>query len=132
MNLSIEKVKDSYGRCLDSEDFIGRFYEIFLEKDAEIKAKFVNTNFDGQKKLLRHAILSMILFAGDGLAGIVTLEKIRETHDPKHMDIRPWQYAFWKDSLLQTVEEKDPKFDEETKQAWSYVIDTGVKFITTY
>lgn len=41
---AVENVQLSLGRCVLSGDFIGSFYDIFLDSHPEIKPKFTNTD----------------------------------------------------------------------------------------
>ena len=130
MKNQIEIVKQSYGRCLMAEDFIGRFYDIFLISNTSIKPLFANTNFEEQKKRLRHGINCIIMFAADNVTGQSCLTRLRRTHNKENLNISPKLYPYWKESLLKTIEELDREVKEEVLEAWGNIIDIGINYIS--
>src|SRR3989344_2079862 len=58
-----DRVMQSYGRCCASPDFFDSFYRHFLASSPEVREKFVNTEMNGQKLLLRQGILNLVMHA---------------------------------------------------------------------
>ncbi|UII25013.1 globin [Fulvivirga maritima] len=125
----VKKVKDSYGRCLKDGNLVETFYNLFLQSSDEVKAKFANTDFDQQFKLLRHGLNLMILYASGNVVGKSGLSRIQETHNRYQMNIEPRFYALWKDNLLKAVEKHDKEFDQEVKAAWDKLLSSGIDYI---
>jgi len=127
----IKKVKRSYSRCFTGgKDFIQHFYNFFLESHPKIKVLFENTDFKQQKLLLRQGIHCFIMYAEGVFAGDFCLDEITESHNRKNYNIPPEMYRFWKQSLLQALQQQDKQFDEELVALWSEVIDKGIAHIS--
>ena len=124
----IKLAKQSFGRCLNHGDLIGRFYEILLQADPMIPRKFINTDMEKQKKLLVHSINLALMFAENDPVGKNGLLRLRESHNKKHLDIKPDLYPLWIDSFLQAVSEIDPEYNDEIKFSWY----TALKKTTDY
>ena len=58
-----DQVMQSYGRCCASADFFDDFYTRFLASSPLIREKFVNTNMQAQKQLLRQGIMNLVMVA---------------------------------------------------------------------
>lgn len=125
----IAMVQNSYGRCLASGDVLETFYQEFLKSSPVIKEKFVNTDFNNQKKLLKHGINLMVMFAGDGFAGQSGLKRIRESHDHNHLDIKPELYNLWKQCLMSAIKKHDYKYNHLVESSWNAVLDKGINYI---
>jgi len=125
----IQHVQTSYGRALWDLDFLDNFYEIFLDSHPEIRPRFANTDFVKQKDLLRHGLMSVLMFAEGQPSARSCLERIRDTHSRKKMGISPDLYAHWTDSLIKAVAKSDPKFDQTLEASWRKVIAPAVEFI---
>ncbi|QSE96339.1 globin [Fulvivirga lutea] len=125
----ISIVQNSYGRCLASGDVLDTFYQEFLGSSPEIKERFKNTDFEKQKKLLKHGINLMIMFAAENLAGKSGLKRIRESHDSKHLNINPKLYDLWKFCLLQAIKSHDYKYNNLVESSWNNVLDKGIRYI---
>ncbi|MBL3655231.1 globin [Fulvivirga sediminis] len=125
----VQKVKDSYGRCLKDGNLIETFYNFFLNSSEEVAAKFADTDFEQQYKLLKHGLNLMILYANQNVVGKAGLTRIQETHNRYHMNIEPYFYDLWRESLIKAVEKHDTKFDEEVKIAWQKLVSFGSDYI---
>jgi len=71
----------------------------------------------------------MIMFAEGVFAGDFCLGEIKVSHNRKHLNIHPDYYPFWKNSLLAALEKNDPQFNDELRNLWYSVLDSGIKFI---
>jgi len=126
---AIHRVHTSLNRSLAHSRFIEIFYEIFMATDAEIRQMFEHTEFERQKKLLRKALLSAVTFAAGGEVARQRLALIRESHNRKHMNVRPELYGLWTNSLVKAVAQCDPNFDQQLDREWRAVLQPAIEFI---
>lgn len=129
-DINIDVVQKSYGRCLSSGDMLQTFYDYFLSSSPVVAEKFKNTDFDNQKKLLKHGINLMIMFAAGTFAGNSGLKRLQHSHSRHNLDIKPEFYGLWKQCLIRAVQKHDYKVDSEITKAWDEVLGKGIKFIT--
>lgn len=127
----IDKVRASYGRCLQNNRFMDKFYERFLNSNPEIKVRFQNTDFGKQKQLLSHGLNMMIMFTKGNKIAETVVNRIRDSHNSNNMDIRLDLYRFWKNSLIQTIKECDTLIDNDTVIAWNEVLQIGIDYIVS-
>ncbi|WP_286788353.1 MULTISPECIES: globin [unclassified Pseudomonas] len=125
-----DQVMQSYGRCCASADFFDDFYTCFLASSPLIREKFVNTNMQAQKQLLRQGIMNLVMVAR-GMPD-TKLRALGETHCRHQMDIRPELYGIWVDTLLATISSHDPQCTDETLKAWRDVLNEGIAVITSH
>lgn len=129
-----EIVTRSFGRCLAFGNLVfDRFYDNFLKSSPEIGQMFRNTDMKKQKVLLRAGINYAIMFSSDmGRKGAESvLSRIRDSHSKAKYNVRPELYPLWISNLLKAIEETDPKFSPEVKEAWEKVLNLAVKYITS-
>ncbi len=126
------QVKDSFDRCEASGDFAEEFYNIFLSSSAEVAAKFAETNFAKQRKLVRAPVYIMVTRQVDDPQARETLERIGESHGRSELDIRPDLYELWLDSVCQTVKLLDPEWTQALQLAWRDQLRPGISFITSH
>lgn len=132
MNAS-DIVTKSYGRCLAQGNLLfDRFYDLFLKSSPQIEKMFHKTDMKKQKSLLRAGINYAIMFSTDAgrTAAESVLSRIRESHSSHNLNVKPELYPLWISMLLQSIEETDPRFSEETRSAWKIVVDNAVQYIT--
>ena len=120
-------VEQSYARCLRSADFLPRFYEHLLSSDPAVPGYFEKTEFPRQYKLLQHGLGLLISYAKSSDEEL--LARIAARHSARGIDVPPEMYEMFSDSLLTTIEEHDPKFDEETENAWRAALQPGLDFM---
>lgn len=123
-------VKQSFGRCLNRGDLIGRFYELLLEADPVIPKKFEHTDMRKQKDLLIHGINLALMFVEGDPVGKNGLLRIRQSHSKKNLDINPELYMFWMASFQQAVSEIDPDYNDDIENSWQEVLEKTVNFIS--
>jgi len=128
---AIHRVHASLNRSLAHNRFIEIFYEIFMATDAEIRQMFEHTEFERQKKLLRKALLSAVTFAAGGEVARQRLALIRESHNRRHMNVRPKLYGLWVNSLVQAVAQCDPDYDQRLDREWRTVLQPAIEFIAS-
>lgn len=125
----ITLVQNSYGRCLSSGKLLETFYENFLSGSKDVADKFRNTDFEQQRKLLRHGINLMIMYAAGNIAGQTGLKRIKESHSRGRMNIEPRFYVLWRAALMKAIATHDRDFNNDVKAAWEEVLDKGIAFI---
>ncbi len=130
-------VSDSYerlqflgktGRYKTSEIFLNKFYEKFISASPIVREKFKNTDMNKQKRQLQESLYYMLQFymikkPTDYMRGIAN------RHSKKALNISPQLYDLWLESLVATVRELDPKYDQDVGLAWKMVMSTGIKFM---
>lgn len=128
---AMERVRSSFARCIITNGFIDRFYELFLASHPEIAPKFAKTNFDKQKGLLVQGILYALQFAGGNQAGEAGLTPIRKSHNRKKLNIEPRFYRFWVDSLVKAISEKDYQYTYTLEYDWRNALKPVVEFMSS-
>lgn len=122
-------VQDSYGRCLARKDFFDRFYIIFVDSHPDIRPMFAKTDMPKQKELLRHGLMSALLFMESDVMAKACIDRIRATHGATRLNIRPALYQYWIDSIVQTVSESDPQYSPALGEQWREVLVPAVRHI---
>lgn len=119
--------QQSYSRCLRAPDFFSFFYERLLSSHPAVPPMFENTEFPRQHRLLQHGLGLLLSYAkhpDDDL-----LERISARHSARGIDVRPEMYQYFVSSLLSTVAEHDPRYDDEVAAAWREAIRPGLDFM---
>ena len=120
---------DSYARCNSRPDFLNRFYEIFFTSSEKAAKKFEHTDVEKQAAILKSSLHMMALSASGNPEGKEHMEGLAERHSRRDLDIEPEFYDVWLDCLVKTVEEFDPRFDENIGKAWRKVMKPGIDFM---
>jgi hemoglobin-like flavoprotein len=120
--------KRSLGNRSFNNDFIERFYSKFLRKSEEISALFKNTNMSAQKTMLHDSIHMMVEYYQSSELPI-GMKRVAEVHGKEGRAIPLRMYEIWLDSLISTVEEFDPEFNDDIEQAWREVLAPGIAFM---
>jgi hemoglobin-like flavoprotein len=119
MTTGYNDLHTSYGRCLRTRGFIGRFYEILLSRDPGLRPLFAKTDFQKQHMALRRGIsLAISWAAGDGMAKRPVEEMIEVHARTGRAPVPPAFHALWLDSLLQAVRERDEQLTPELEARW--------------
>ena len=127
-----ELFNDSLERCTARDEFLDRFYDLFLASSREVAEKFRQTDFPKQKRMLKASLYMMILMA-DGKTEIQgDLQRIAKRHSRTDLDIRPELYMLWLDCLIQAAREFDPRFTPETEMAWRRIMERGIAFMQSH
>lgn len=127
-------VQNSYGRCLQSGQFISRFYEIFMDSHPDIRPVFTQTDMGRQRHALRRGISNAILYGGGNSLVQRVIEATAALHSRQgRAPIAPHLYRYWLDSLLQAVREHDPQVTPELEGRWRSSITPAIElFIQRY
>lgn len=127
---TVEAVSQSYGRCCSQEGFFRDFYDEFMSRDPSIRAMFRSTDMSNQRQLLRGGILLLILHAR-GMSDS-KLHALGKSHSHARMNIEPWMYGVWVDSLLSSVRRFDPRWQEEMANQWQAVLEKGLSIMQSH
>lgn len=119
-------VHQSFDRCLRKRDFLRRFYTIFTARHPDIAGRFRETNWDKQIFLLRHGISASIMFASGTSLGDDEVERLRRSHGTSGYDIPGWMYDEWLESLIQTLAEFDPQWNEDLERRWRQAMGVAI------
>jgi len=112
------KVQTSFGRCLTHERFFDRFYEIFVASHPGIRPMFARTDMFRQKGLLRHGLMSALMYAESDLMAKACIDRIRESHGRSRLNIRLELYRHWLVGIVQAVSDCDPEFMPALGRLW--------------
>ena len=105
---------ESLRRCNAREGFLDLFYESFLASSPKVQEKFAKTDFVRQKRALRASLHMMLLAAEDEESGPERyLNDLARQHSKRVLDVGAELYDLWLDSLIRTVKECDPQFDDK-------------------
>ena len=129
---TLQVLDDSLCRCNAQPRFLDRFYESFLASSPKVREKFAKTDFARQKRALRASLHMILLAASDEQGGPDRyLHQFAERHSARDLDIGAELYDLWLDCLLATVEECDPDFNPEVRDAWERVMMVGIRYLVT-
>lgn len=123
---TIQVAEESLRRCA-SEAFFQAFYKRLLQSDAATRAKFAQTDFERQNKLLQHGL--GLLFAFAKRRNPALLERIAARHAVDDLDIAPRYYAHFTESLVAAVREFDPACTKAVEEAWLQAMAPGIAFM---
>ena len=128
----VEIFNDSYERIVRDDDvsdeFFAQFYEIFISKSSLIAEKFKNTDMASQREMLRESLMFMVNFYVHKRSDAF-LRELAMSHSRKGVDIEPYLYDIWMDSVIDTLRERDAKFDRDVELAWRIVLSPGITFM---
>lgn len=120
----------SLDRCSSNDAFLTDFYKRFIESSDEVRHKFRHTSFDKQKRMLLKSLrLSAEATSGDPKA-LSDLTDRGETHNRRHLDIKPELYQLWLESLITTAQEFDGQWTESTERSWRTVLGFVIRRMT--
>jgi len=129
MTTAIDAVRSSFGRAMTKQHFMARFYEIFIHCNPRIPQLFRNTDMEKQRELLSQSLSMVLLFSQGNPVAKSVINRIRSSHDHKHLNISPDLYAFWVDSLIATLAECDQGFNPGLEQQWREILQVAIDHI---
>lgn len=131
---SYDDLHRSYGRCLGNGPFIEQFYQTFWNSHPDVPAAFGNTDFNRQRRLLRRALSSAIMFAAGSQSVSDNIARMAEVHS-RHgrAPIRPHLYEYWLDSLIGTIRKHDPELTPALETRWREAMNVVIShFVSHY
>jgi len=123
----IDLVMQSFGRCCANDKFFDDFYDNFFASSAKIRDKFINTDMEAQKRLLRQGILNLLLYAR-GMPD-TKLQALAKSHNKNNLNIAPDLYEFWLDALIQTIKKYDVNHSSAMEAHWLDILNKGIAII---
>lgn len=120
------KFNDSFERCINNPLFLDQFYEIFLASSNEVSAMFTDTDMGTQKAMLMTSLVYMSNAHNDSPD---LLSSIAEKHNKNNLNIKPYLYTLWLDSLITAAKSIDPLFDVKTEILWRKTLQPGIDFM---
>lgn len=119
---------DSYEYVLaNSDEFFDLFYGNFMSSSPLIEKAFRHTNMENQKSMLKKAITHMVMFFTHKTASqylISTAAAHKENND-----IAISLYENFIHTLIITLENFDPEFNNQTAVAWRITLAPGIEFM---
>lgn len=132
MTDTIQQFVDSYARVgardLKESGFFDAFYRHFIQSSPEIAEKFKGTDMTRQREMLRMSLDHMIYFAIDK-EETEEIARIAASHAKSQADIPARLYDLWLESLLRTVREFDPEYNEEIESAWREGLRPAIEYM---
>lgn len=122
-----DNVMQSFGRCCAIPSFFEDFYTTFLASSPLVRAKFVETDMNAQRLLLRQGILNLVMFAR-GMPD-TKLRALADSHSRHKLNIEPELYLFWIEALLVTIRRHDPEYTAALRQDWIDILNQGISII---
>lgn len=126
-----EQFESSYQRVIESacEDradlFFERFYKRFTSEPL-VRKLFANTEPQRQVRMLKRSVYDLVGFYLTGRPS-AELERLADLH--RDLRIPANLLDLWLSTLLDTVAELDPEFDEATKLSWACALLPGVTLV---
>ena len=119
----------SLDRCLGFEAFIPAFYSAFLSSSDEVAQKFARTDFGKQELKLAQSLRTLAgVMTGDA-AALQHLNARAESHDRRHLDIRPELYELWRENLMATAATFDPDWNDYVRESWDSVLSIAIRYM---
>ncbi|HEY6224404.1 MAG TPA: globin domain-containing protein [Gemmatimonadales bacterium] len=126
---AITESRASYDRCAQVPRFVDDFYARLFEVLPEAHARFAQTDFDRQRKLLRHAIGLLLSFPAERDGEPNILSRLAERHSRRDLAIEPSSYGPFLESLIDTVKRHDPAWTPAIEQAWRKTLAKGFAYM---
>lgn len=122
---NIRLYRESLARVIyAAPKFLDIFYYHFMNSNSDFAQLFHGRNMERIKRKLM-TTLELVGDNADSIPGTdMYLEMLGRIHERRHISLE--QLRCWKSSLMDTIAECDPAFNELTKAAWSSVLDSTV------
>lgn len=118
---ALEKFQQSLERAKADAVFWDRFYDRFMSMSDEIKAIFRHKNMDRIKRKLGTTLDTAALSAKNTPGFDMYLELLGKTHE--RLNIPNELFIYWREALIATAAESDPRFNAAAEAAWREVLD---------
>jgi hemoglobin-like flavoprotein len=126
---AMTEARASYDRCAQVPRFVDDFYARLFEVLPEARVRFAQTDFDRQRRLLRHAIGLLLSFPSERAGEPNILTRLAERHSRKDLAIEPSFYGPFLESLVDTVKRHDPACTSAVEQAWRTTLAKGFAYM---
>ena len=123
----------SYQRTIspDYQRFFERFYQIFTASEPEVLKLFASTDMQRQYQMLMESMTHLISFASEQ-APSEEMKVMAVIHGQARLDIPAEFYDIWLNSLIETIQEFDPKFNSHVEKAWRKVLTPGIDYMKSF
>lgn len=127
----VEVFVASLKRCLARPEFLHDFYRAFVGSSDEIRAKFRDTDFERQTRMLADSLMVMAVSAQgrEGSPARGDLPRIAQRHSRQDLDIPASMYDTWLSCLLDTAGRFDPEFSPGIQDAWRETLTAGIDYM---
>ena len=125
-----ELFNDSLERCKRNDLFLKEFYVHFFSSDALVGRLFAHTDMQRQIQMLRGSLHMIMLVSQQPETADEYLSHTAEVH--QRLNIPPYLYDVWLESLIHTVSTTDPKYNADVENAWRSIMRTGIDYMKAY
>ena len=108
--------------------FFAAFYDNFLQSSPIVAEHFSSTDMEQQMKMMEKSFYGLFIFYATQNANDY-LDSIAQRHSHGDLAIDPQLYDFWLDSLINTVRDYDPQYNNEIALAWRIILSPGVTYM---
>lgn len=129
---AIELYNNSFEHCMAKEGFLLHFYELFIGSSSEVRDKFRNTDLKRQVRILRKSLYVLTMAAVGTAEAKAELHRLGNSHGTAGMNIDPWMYDLWLDSLMRAVQDYDVAWSPEVEQSWRAVLRPHIEKLKWY
>lgn len=129
MQQAMAEARASYDRCAQVPRFVDDFYARLFEVAPKAKERFAQTDFERQRKLLRHAIGLLLSFPAESDGEPTILTRLAERHSRRDLGVDPSFYPPFLESLIDTVKRHDPACTPAVEQAWRATVAKGFAYM---
>jgi hemoglobin-like flavoprotein len=127
----IEIFADSFDRCMADERFFDIFYDRFVASSPAVADRFAHTDDRRQKRAVRASLYLIMSCTVRSEADYSPLEPLAERHSRQQLDIGPELYRLWLDSLIESVQTCDPRFDLTIERVWRHAMRQAIDFLVS-
>ncbi len=122
-----EVFNDSYDFVMANDnEFYKQLYENFISSSPLVEVAFKNTDMEKQKDMLRVAISNMVGFF---VSKVATEYIISMAHMHKNLNIKTELFDQFMASLLLTLKQCYPGYNNECAVAWRITMAPGIEFM---
>ena len=123
-----KSLKRISARTVEGNDFLGSFYDLFMNSSEEISSMFSKTNMKRQGEMLRKSISELVLcYSEKEING--HLQQLGKLHSKPALNINPDLYDIWLSKLLEAVELHDAEFSPEVEVSWRMILSPGITYM---
>tara|TARA_R110002094_G_scaffold1276_3_gene6131 strand:+ start:388 stop:798 length:411 start_codon:yes stop_codon:yes gene_type:complete len=130
--MDYEQIFDqSFERCCTRKaplPFFHDFYSRYIVSDSRVADAFRDTDMLQQEKVLEKSFYRLLVFYTTNNSDDY-INHIAVRHNRHNLNINPQLYDLWLETLLDTVAEFDPLFDDSIELAWRLVFSPGITYM---
>lgn len=126
-----ESFRASYDRCNIDEDFLTFFLQHFCSTNPRFAERFCGVDNEQQTKMLKASII-LVQNAAENPYIRNNVKSLAKHHKEMNLNIKPEELVAWRESLLATVANFDPLFDDDIDQAWRATLELGIEIMSKH